>query len=103
MAPVFNLMEKEVLQTMRELIGWSAGSGIFSPGGSVSNMYGLMAARYRRFPDSKTKGCAHLPQLKIFTSCQAHYSVDKVAILMGLGTDNVVKVKCDHMYVRLYL
>jgi glutamate/tyrosine decarboxylase-like PLP-dependent enzyme len=70
MAPVFNLMEMEVLQTMRELIGWSTGSGIFSPGGSVSNMYGLMAARYHRFPESKTKGCAHLPQLKIFTSCQ---------------------------------
>jgi glutamate/tyrosine decarboxylase-like PLP-dependent enzyme len=95
MAPVFNLMEKEVLKKMRELIGWSRGSGIFAPGGSLSNLYGLMAARYHRFPESKTRGCAHLPQMAIFASCESHYSVEKSAILLGLGTQHVVKVKCD--------
>jgi hypothetical protein len=73
MAPVFNLMEKEVLKKMRELIGWSRGSGIFAPGGSLSNLYGLMAARYHRFPESKTRGCAHLPQMAIFASCEVSF------------------------------
>ena len=68
MAPVFNLMEVEVHQKMRELIGWSHGDGIFAPGGSISNLYGLLAARYRRFPESKEKGSLNLPQTTVFTS-----------------------------------
>lgn len=68
MAPVFNLMEKEVVQKMCELIGWSHGNGIFAPGGSISNLYGLLAARYHHYPETKEKGCLHLPQLTIFAS-----------------------------------
>jgi glutamate/tyrosine decarboxylase-like PLP-dependent enzyme len=97
MAPVFNLTETEVLQKMRELIGWSCGAGIFAPGGSVSNLYGLMAARHHRYPESRLRGVRDLPQMIIFTSNEAHYSVEKIAIMIGLGTDNVVKIKCDHM------
>ena len=81
MAPVFNLMEREVLQNMRQYIGWRSGSGIFAPGGSVSNLYGLMAARYHRFPESKTKGTCHLPQLTIFTSSQVLYNYVCVAVV----------------------
>ena len=29
------------------------GDGIFSPGGSLSNMYGMMLARHNAFPDIK--------------------------------------------------
>ena len=31
-APVFVLMEEVVLAKLRELVGWSSGDGIFSPG-----------------------------------------------------------------------
>ena len=32
MAPVLTLIEMEVLERMRALIGWSDGDGIFTPG-----------------------------------------------------------------------
>ena len=70
MAPVFSLMESQVLQKMRELIGWRCGDGLFSPGGSISNLYAFMAARYHRFPETKTKGISSLPQMTIFASEQ---------------------------------
>uniref|UniRef100_A0A8C0N3S5 Uncharacterized protein n=1 Tax=Canis lupus familiaris TaxID=9615 RepID=A0A8C0N3S5_CANLF len=38
-APVFVLMEEEVLKKLRALVGWSSGDGVFCPGGSISNMY----------------------------------------------------------------
>jgi hypothetical protein len=41
---------------------------IVSLGGSVSNMYGMVLARYKAIPDSKTKGLSGLPPLVVFTS-----------------------------------
>ncbi len=70
MAPMFSLMEAEVLKKLRELIGWSHGDGIFAPGGSISNLYGLLAARYNKFPETKTKGIAGLPPMVLFGSQQ---------------------------------
>ena len=70
MAPVFSLMEGEVLSKMRELIGWQSGDGIFAPGGSISNLYGLLLARFQRFPEAKSKGILNLPQMAIFCSEQ---------------------------------
>lgn len=31
-APVYNLMEEDVLKSMRKLVGWEEGDGIFNPG-----------------------------------------------------------------------
>ncbi len=70
MAPVYSLMEAEVLTKMREMVGWEGGEGdgIFSPGGSISNLYGLILARYNKFPESKEKGILGLPQMVVFCS-----------------------------------
>ncbi|CAN8013284.1 unnamed protein product, partial [Ixodes persulcatus] len=37
-------------------------------GGSVSNLYAVMAARHKKFPDYKTMGLKALPQLVMYTS-----------------------------------
>ncbi|XP_019857933.1 PREDICTED: glutamate decarboxylase 1-like [Amphimedon queenslandica] len=97
MAPVFTVMEATILQRLRQMIGWSGGEGdgIFTPGGSIANLYGLMAARYHKYPETKEKGIQHLPRLVIFGSEQCHYSNQKSAIIMGIGTEAVIKVKCD--------
>lgn len=34
----------------------------------MSNMYGMVLARYKAIPDSKTKGLSGLPPLVVFTS-----------------------------------
>ena len=34
---------------------------------------------------------------------QSHYSVKKSSIIMGLGTDNVISVKCDERSLTYYL
>uniref|UniRef100_G3P4T6 Cysteine sulfinic acid decarboxylase n=1 Tax=Gasterosteus aculeatus aculeatus TaxID=481459 RepID=G3P4T6_GASAC len=87
-APVFVLMENEVLRGMRQLVGWTEGDGIFCPGGSVSNMYAMNLARYQLLPDVKRQGLFGLPRLNVFTSSESHYSVKKAAAFLGIGTDN---------------
>ncbi|XP_024900995.1 cysteine sulfinic acid decarboxylase isoform X1 [Pteropus alecto] len=94
-APVFVLMEEEVLKKLRELVGWSSGDGVFCPGGSISNMYAVNLARYHRYPDCKRRGLRALPPLALFTSKECHYSIKKGAAFLGLGTDSVRVVKAD--------
>lgn len=72
-APVFVLMENEVLRGLRHLVGWTQGDGLFCPGGSTSNMYAMNLARYQLFPDVKTQGLCGLPRLVVFTSPEVRF------------------------------
>ncbi|XP_071392249.1 glutamate decarboxylase 1 [Centroberyx affinis] len=96
-SPVFILMEEVLLRKMQSIVGWSddEGDGIFCPGGTISNMYSILVARYHFYPEVKTKGMGALPQLALFTSEHGHYSVKKSAAVLGMGSENVVVVKCD--------
>nr|KAF6373354.1 cysteine sulfinic acid decarboxylase [Pipistrellus kuhlii] len=94
-APVFVLMEEEVLTKLRALVGWSSGDGVFCPGGSISNMYAVNLARYQRYPDCKQRGVRALPPLALFTTKECHYSFKKGAAFLGLGTDSVRVVEAD--------
>ncbi|XP_058874745.1 glutamate decarboxylase 1-like isoform X4 [Acipenser ruthenus] len=96
-SPVFIMMEEILLKKMYEKIGWPSeeGDGIFSPGGSISNLYSVLVARYYRFPEAKTKGMACVPRLVLFTSEHSHYSIKKAAAVLGIGTENVILVKCN--------
>ncbi|XP_076455984.1 cysteine sulfinic acid decarboxylase-like [Babylonia areolata] len=94
-APVFTMMEKAVMEEMLRLIGFPEGDGVFCPGGSFSNIYALNLARFRAFPDVKRTGTTGLPVMCVLTSDKSHYSMTKGAALIGLGSDNVVKVKTD--------
>uniref|UniRef100_A0A4W4DN73 Glutamate decarboxylase 3 n=1 Tax=Electrophorus electricus TaxID=8005 RepID=A0A4W4DN73_ELEEL len=96
-APVFILMEEVILKKMQTFIGWSEeeGDGIFSPGGTMSNLYSVLLARYHFFPHVKTEGMHALPRLALFTSAHSHYSIKKSAVTLGIGSENVFLVKCD--------
>ncbi|CAG0921796.1 unnamed protein product [Notodromas monacha] len=96
-APFFSMVEREILKQIRHLIGWNSGDGIFSPGGSVANMYGIVASRYKKFPNSKTQGLHGLPPMAVFASEDSHYSIAKSAHWVGIGTENVVPVRTDEL------
>lgn len=66
---MFVLAERIVLKKLRRLFfGTEDGDGLFSPGGSMANMYGYTLARHRYFPDSKQKGLFGMPPLVLYTS-----------------------------------
>ncbi|XP_050355162.1 glutamate decarboxylase 1 isoform X1 [Nymphalis io] len=88
-APVFTLVEMKVLKHILKLFGIPDGDGIFSPGGSISMLYALVAARFKAFPEIKAKGMRNLPEMVIFSSEDSHYSIMKAAHWLGFGTENV--------------
>merc|ERR1719347_1509428 len=95
-APVFIMMEHTVLLKMREVIGWEEGDSILAPGGSISNMYAVIIARHKQFPEHKQQGMRAIPaQLICYTSKHSHYSLKGAASTVGLGLDNCREVPVD--------
>jgi len=98
-APVYTLMEEEMGKTFAELLrmDMDAYDFMFCPGGSYANLYGVIAARQMAFPDFKQKGASHYAPMTIFTSDVSHYSIEKAAIMCGLGLDQVNKVATNSL------
>ncbi|MFF0647639.1 lysine decarboxylase DesA [Streptomyces tendae] len=80
----------------RKLIDWTcariglgpAADGVFTSGGTQSNLQALLLAR----EEAKTEDFG---SLRIFASEVSHFSVKKSAKLLGLGPDAVVSVPVD--------
>ncbi|XP_073959837.1 cysteine sulfinic acid decarboxylase-like [Choristoneura fumiferana] len=94
-APAFTLVEMKVLSHVLKVFGIPDGDGIFSPGGSMSMLYAIVAARFRAFPEVKSKGMRGLPELVLFTSEDSHYSIKKAAHWLGFGTESVRVIKTN--------
>jgi aromatic-L-amino-acid decarboxylase len=66
---------------------------------STSTLVALAAARHHAAGlESRSRGLAgrpEVPQLTLYTSDQAHSSVDKAAIVLGIGSDQVRRVASD--------
>ncbi|KAK6202887.1 glutamate decarboxylase 2 [Scheffersomyces amazonensis] len=68
--------------------------GLTFAGGSWSNITSLQMARSLRYPDTKLNGNSN-HKFAIYTSKHCHYSVEKAAILLGIGANSVFKVDID--------
>eukprot|EP00281_Chroomonas_sp_CCMP1168_P029363 CAMPEP_0206241144 /NCGR_PEP_ID=MMETSP0047_2-20121206/16338_1 /ASSEMBLY_ACC=CAM_ASM_000192 /TAXON_ID=195065 /ORGANISM="Chroomonas mesostigmatica_cf, Strain CCMP1168" /LENGTH=308 /DNA_ID=CAMNT_0053666019 /DNA_START=226 /DNA_END=1149 /DNA_ORIENTATION=- len=97
-APVFTTLEKAMVKKLLNVFGLPADSeGLFVPGGSMANIYGMHMARSAKLgPAVKREGlrCCE-GQLVGFCSADAHYSYSKGANLLGLGTDHIRSVPVD--------
>lgn len=87
------LVEREVTLHMARMAGFSEGEGIFTAGGSISNLTAILLARNERFPEARDAGL-HEP-VGIYTSEESHYSVRKSAGVLGLGRDSVRAIAVD--------
>ena len=98
-APVATEIEVEVIRNLCKMYGYGDESdGVFTSGGSQSNLSGLLLAR-DWFCNEK---CGHdvkkygLPEnfrkFRMYSSEVAHFSMEKSTHLMGMGYEAVVKV-----------
>ncbi|MFC2158485.1 pyridoxal phosphate-dependent decarboxylase family protein [Acidobacteriota bacterium] len=94
-SPVATILELALIEKMGKYIGYSDPEGQFGTGGSNGNLLAMLIARNRELPDSKKKGVRNGQNLIAFVSDQAHYSFEKAANMIGIGTDQVQKVLSD--------
>ncbi len=104
-SPAATELEGVVLAWIRELIGLpSAFMGIVYDTASVALMHALAAAREvaGRGSEIRRRGLvgrgAELGTMRVYTSDQAHSSVEKAAIVLGVGEENVVRVRSDERF-----
>src|SRR3954465_9027680 len=95
----FNLLEETALQWLVELCGLpSHMKGVFSSGGSTANLIALGAARQwaleQRGIDPAGDGLDS-SRLAIYTSTQAHHTVQRSAGVLGMGRTNVRTIRTD--------
>ncbi|MCF6249344.1 MAG: PLP-dependent decarboxylase [Desulfobacula sp.] len=91
-APVSTLMEKYMIRQMLDLVGFRNGEGQMTTGSSNANMLAMMAARNQSLPTVKTRGIFTQQDMIGFVSADAHYSMEKAANILGLGTDHLIKI-----------
>ncbi len=94
-APVFTLMEEELIKRMGALVGWNNCEGVFNPGGSISNLMALLASRNSAFPHAKEYGLRESDRPLVFHSAEAHYSVPRAASVAGMGLCAAREVPVD--------
>ncbi|MFF7206045.1 MULTISPECIES: pyridoxal phosphate-dependent decarboxylase family protein [unclassified Streptomyces] len=83
------LIERRLIDWTAQRIGLGeAADGVFTSGGTQSNLQALLLARQ----EAKT---TDLDRLRIFSSECSHFSVQKSATLLGLGPEAVVSVPVD--------
>ncbi|KAH6605999.1 glutamate decarboxylase [Trichoderma cornu-damae] len=89
-SPALTVIEKTTTKAFANLFNLDGpyAGGVSCPGGSGSNLTSLIVARNTLYPDSKTEGSGHR-RLVVFTSAHGHYSVEKAAMVAGLGSSAV--------------
>ncbi len=96
-APVATLIERNLARWMAGVVGMAPGSsGIFVNGGSLSNLLALTVARNQKLgPGISQTGLKNHKQGVVLCSEAAHYSLLNAVNLLGIGIDNIVKVKTN--------
>ena len=87
-------IEDQAIRWVAEFVGFPAGAGAFTSGGTVSNMTALAAARERAVPGSRRSGLGSVSPT-IYCSDEAHYSIERAAELLGIGSSNVRSLPID--------
>ncbi|MFB6348174.1 pyridoxal phosphate-dependent decarboxylase family protein [Moraxella sp. ZJ142] len=105
-SPVGSLMEVQLIDWLRQKAGYGSGTaGVFTSGGTQSNLMGVLLARdwciAKHWTDADGKPwlvqqlgipADALSKVKVICSQNAHFSVQKNMAMMGMGFASVVAV-----------
>lgn len=101
-SPAATELEIRVCDWLRRLLGLPEGfEGHINDTASIATLLALAAARHRADGSVRRQGMAGrggLSPFTVYTSEQAHVSVDKAGLVLGLGLDNVRRIDCDDRF-----
>ena len=98
MGPWATAVERSLVDRIGQAIGFEAGkfAGLVTHGGTLGNMTGLLTARNVALGDAWETGLnASNVAPVLVVQGDSHYSISRTAGMIGIGTQNVVRVGLD--------
>lgn len=97
MSPFITQLEYSFTKQFAALFGFpETAGGVILSGGTLSNMQALLIARNTKLNIKNGNIFTLKKEVVIFTSEYAHSSIQKIGMMIGIGTENVIKIKTDH-------
>ncbi len=90
-----HMVKNKLIKKMTDIVGFNNGDGKFVTGGTQANLVAVLSARNALDPNIKKTGLRQQHDLVLFISDQAHYSYVSAANVLGLGVQNIIRVKTD--------
>jgi aromatic-L-amino-acid decarboxylase len=101
-SPVGTELEEVVIDWIRQALDLPVGfDGLITDTASTSSMLALAAARQAAGIDAAAKGLPgrdEVPQMRIYCSAEAHSSIEKAAMTLGLGRAGVMKIPVNDAF-----
>jgi aromatic-L-amino-acid decarboxylase len=101
-SPAATELETAVLGWIRRMIGLPDGfTGVVYDTASIAVLHALAAARERSGVEVRARGVAGRTDVlchRVYASDQAHSSIEKAMIVLGLGEVNVVRIPSDSAF-----
>ncbi len=101
-SPAATELEEVVLVWLRDLLGLDAGlHGVIYDTASISGFTALAAARESLGLELRERGIggrSDLPVLRLYLTEHTHSHIEKAALVLGVGRENVVRVAVDEAF-----
>jgi aromatic-L-amino-acid decarboxylase len=97
-SPAGSELEAITVDWLRQGLGLPDGfDGVFNDTASISTLSGLACARQQATGNASQAGLKDSPPLRIYISGQAHSSVERAAMILGLGREGVRAIEVDEV------
>ena len=101
-SPAFTELEKSMMNWFRQMVGLPENYwGIIYDTASTSSMHAIASAREQLdlgFRENGMAGRSDVPKLILYCSEQAHNSIDKGALTLGIGLDGIRKIPVNDKF-----
>lgn len=98
-SPAATELEEHTTDWIRALLGLPEGfAGVIQDTASTSSLVALAAARHRAYPEARSDGLFGLPVGRIYASAEAHSSIEKAVMTLGMGQVGLAKIPVDREF-----
>jgi aromatic-L-amino-acid/L-tryptophan decarboxylase len=95
-SPVATELEEVTVGWLRDAVGLPVDfDGLFTDTASTSTLMALAAARQQATNDAAAAGLGDRPRLRVYASTEAHSSIEKACMTLGIGRDGLRRIAVD--------